>query len=1594
MIKQPIALRDRLDGFGRSQYSYNTDKEKVFQPLDALTPLRTFRLRGSIGHCDFTVGILSFFAPAKWLLFKRFDVLQRYCADSIVNIASSNSPIVNNDIVELQEENVLELCESATDFAAFKRLCSSAPYVSVVLQNILRNESIGIFGVADANVDKEMQQLQCKTEKKGKRKAENSSTAVKKAKKTDAVAEDIDEKDSPETSPLRASIESMKEEIEAADHIVPELQVYGVKVSVYAHNDSFAKLFSNETTFDVVRAQVYKNLFDQASNGSLNRANSSTNSEMDRCNIALSVLFESMQSLAGNNHNSSNTQITKFLNLDYQPPLVEHACLFPPLTAEHGLRFELYDYQRRLLYWMLQRERQTLFFQAWPATALSTDNVAEKHLDDLTIPQSIVVPIGTSIDHNNGYLLPNGYLTFPRRHGIGRAEILRCSDDTLVKFSSEVFPQLVDSSHYPHKLQFLCQQLFGVDNRLPIDENFLKKGFLLSAAATVQIVAPTKKNKSSNTNNNHLVEFDEDDAEMARQLSNPLHTVYTNCSKNGLQATNTGAVTCHGNCSAVAEERAKLQHNLSVGTEHCPLSLLAEAFMRAAQVQNFLDRQQQMRHATRYLIVSNPQLFRCGVSCGQTGCGKTTMKIVLMYAMKRWEDAVPDSLRERAQAQNATSYEALLPPQRRPLMLSKNILNKTLVEERNALYYANCTLVICPEQVVEQWFMEFVKTIGRGTARDRPKTGKSRSVMHGGVFGEIVDENEKVLLHIAVLRDIHALRLVTLVDIIERIDVLIVNQNLFRSESYRSNTKTPINAEFQRTYNTNHHEKIETRIFDKPEDSKWIPAAVQFERNYIQKAEVALQERMLKSDNKDNFDYDSVPKPGFAIGRTLLHAIHYRRKIIDEAHLLSAHVTAVERGVAAVRADFTWCLTATANFDVQGAMRRVNVRNEGGYGVLLQIPNEIDRTILESNREYRCQFVNQCSATTSYDSLPKLHLHRVPVQMTPAEMAIYSSLNGGLKYRMLRLLFCSHHMLNNAQWMEKNLGSLLSNDNDENGGGGGAAAAAAITGKPMTVEEVANAMQARRLQEIISINDALLQTINDFRASWLALRDSVPDQELVDTATAEIEEEIAATEQLAQQAAERLQKDEMEQNEPHNLAAVEPLKHVAVVETLTHDYLGEIKTEMLDRWRTERDVRIAMALTRLEESISRAGISLRARYSVASTNRAPQLRQRERTLAEYNFFRNIFQRLSRPEESIECPVCLSDEHTKQAIVLTVCGHEFCTECSKDLFTKSKQCSVCRRVLVLPRDLRLVDRTPPVALPPVVVAPMQSGEKKIESIDVRETYGSKLASLVLLINQILRRRDCKKIVIFAQFQRLLLLISDVLQKSGIKFVVVQGSIRSCEKAFRAFRYDSSVKIILLASDKSISGVHLVEANHLIAVHPMLCSRGVEDEYAMLWQAIGRIRRLMQRSDCHVWQMVTQNTIEEQLYDSQTSVARQKQAMDVGIVWNAADSEEQTNAVVDLTNSGEKRILPASILPNTALQKNPKLSRELAHMFQHNVMEVDEEEDVDVNQDQEEDEEESVTEEVDDEEDEEEKEAEKDAETDFGEWLCTKKYRTKN
>ena len=74
---------------------------------------------------------------------------------------------------------------------------------------------------------------------------------------------------------------------------------------------------------------------------------------------------------------------------------------------------------------------------------------------------------------------------------------------------------------------------------------------------------------------------------------------------------------------------------------------------------------------------------------------------------------------------------------------------------------------------------------------------------------------------------------------------------------------------------------------------------------------------------------------------------------------------------------------------------------------------------------------------------------------------------------------------------------------------------------------------------------------------------------------------------------------------------------------------------------------------------------------------------------------------------------------------------------------------------------------------------------------------------------------------------------------------------------------SVNILLLSLQTAASGLNLVQASHVIFLHPFNASTA-DAAIRFELQAIGRVRRLGQeRKEVHVWRLVTQNTLEQEM-----------------------------------------------------------------------------------------------------------------------------------
>lgn len=101
----------------------------------------------------------------------------------------------------------------------------------------------------------------------------------------------------------------------------------------------------------------------------------------------------------------------------------------------------------------------------------------------------------------------------------------------------------------------------------------------------------------------------------------------------------------------------------------------------------------------------------------------------------------------------------------------------------------------------------------------------------------------------------------------------------------------------------------------------------------------------------------------------------------------------------------------------------------------------------------------------------------------------------------------------------------------------------------------------------------------------------------------------------------------------------------------------------------------------------------------------------------------------------------------------------------------------------------------------------------------------------------------KLLIFSEWPAALVLVSAALEKAGVRAPVYLGSRRQLP-VLRLFRRDSACRVLLCSLKKVGRGLTLTEASHLLFLETVL--NPAEEA-----QAVGRIYRLGQRRQPHVW-----------------------------------------------------------------------------------------------------------------------------------------------
>ena len=247
------------------------------------------------------------------------------------------------------------------------------------------------------------------------------------------------------------------------------------------------------------------------------------------------------------------------------------------------------------------------------------------------------------------------------------------------------------------------------------------------------------------------------------------------------------------------------------------------------------------------------------------------------------------------------------------------------------------------------------------------------------------------------------------------------------------------------------------------------------------------------------------------------------------------------------------------------------------------------------------------------------------------------------------------------------------------------------------------------------------------------------------------------------------------------------------------------------------------------------------------------------TQRQFNFFQAVLDSL-RHDQSQDCSICLEDIVEGSQFVITKCGHIYCTDCMEKLLDTTKQCPMCREGIKVADVMPMKKQTVP--------ASSEKQDDKMAKDDDKEKemdcskYGSKLAAFITFMRKTLKEQPDAKFILFVQFRRLMDLVGGALKGFNIPVVRCDGNIMIRNRAIDMFKHSEEVRLILLSSEDSVSGLHLIEATHVVVFHPFMQST---HQLAMAYekQGIARAWRGGQTHPVNLVRFIVRNSIEEEM-----------------------------------------------------------------------------------------------------------------------------------
>ncbi|KAI5788500.1 hypothetical protein EDC01DRAFT_169203 [Geopyxis carbonaria] len=259
-----------------------------------------------------------------------------------------------------------------------------------------------------------------------------------------------------------------------------------------------------------------------------------------------------------------------------------------------------------------------------------------------------------------------------------------------------------------------------------------------------------------------------------------------------------------------------------------------------------------------------------------------------------------------------------------------------------------------------------------------------------------------------------------------------------------------------------------------------------------------------------------------------------------------------------------------------------------------------------------------------------------------------------------------------------------------------------------------------------------------------------------------------------------------------------------------------------------------------------------------------ELTGRHRSLRYFSIVRDLQKfGLHRAGENgqitdISCTCGKKNLPLSEVAVLSSCGHQGCFKC----LDQAARLATCLTV-----DCEAATR----ALA-VVKADSLGTEDKTDGIG--RHHGRKLEKLMELINDRIPKDE--KVLLFVQFPDLLEKVAKVLAEYKVSFLQIKGSAAKQGDTVQKFQGSTGEKgpkvLLLNVMQQSSSGSNFTNANHVILLSPLLTE--TEYEYkSSETQAIGRVLRYGQTRPVHIWRLLTEDTMDVEVFEMRTKKKRE-------------------------------------------------------------------------------------------------------------------------